>query len=94
MRNILHQDTPQCANQTFFIPSERFCQSGSNIYFRSVTRCLLLFLRMVLGMVYFGVALAAEDLGGELYRDYILQALVEFPAFAVSVYMCNRFVNP
>ena len=49
---------------------------------------------MVLGMVYFGVALAAEDLGGELYRDYILQALVEFPAFAVSVYMCNRFVNP
>ena len=68
--------------------------SSHDVYFRSVPRCLLLFLRMVLGMVYFGVALAAEDLGGELYRDYILQALVEFPAFAVSVYMCNRFVNP
>ena len=52
-----------------------------------------LFSRMVFGMVYYGVALAAGDLGGKLYRDYILQALVEFPAIGMGIYVCNRYVN-
>jgi len=44
----------------------------------------------VMGLVYYGVALAADDLGGEIYRDYILASLVEFPAVLLAIYLCNR----
>lgn len=43
-----------------------------------------------MGLVYYGVALAADDLGGALYRDYILASLVEFPAVILAIYLCHR----
>ena len=46
--------------------------------------------RMVNGLVYYGVALAADDLGGNMYRDYILASLVEFPAVVAAIYLCNK----
>ena len=49
-----------------------------------------LYSRIVMGLVYFGVALAADDLGGAIYRDYILASLVEFPAVLLAIYLCNR----
>ena len=45
-----------------------------------------------MGLVYYGLALAADDLGGEIYRDYILASLVEFPAVLLAIYLCNRYV--
>ena len=45
-----------------------------------------------MGLVYYGVALAADDLGGEIYRDYIVASLVEFPAVLLAIYLCNRWV--
>ena len=45
-----------------------------------------------MGLVYYGVALAADDLGGEIYRDYILASLLEFPASFLAIYLCNRWV--
>jgi len=43
-----------------------------------------------MGLVYYRVALAADDLGRELYRDYILASMVEFPEFLLAIYLCNR----
>ena len=43
-----------------------------------------------MGLVYYGVALAANDLGGETYRDYILTSLIEFPAVLLAISLCNR----
>ena len=40
--------------------------------------------------MYYGVALAADDLGGNMYRDYILASLVEFPAAVGAIYLCNK----
>ena len=45
---------------------------------------------MVNGLVYYGVALAADDLGGQIYRDYILTSLVEFPAVILAIVLCNK----
>lgn len=45
---------------------------------------------MVNGMVYYGVAFAADDLGGSMYRDYILSCLVEIPAVFLAIYLCNK----
>ena len=42
-------------------------------------------------MVYYGVSLAADDLGGSnRYVNYILSSLVDFPAVLVAIYLCNR----
>ena len=43
-----------------------------------------------MGLVYYGVALAADDFGGEIYRDYILASLADFPAVLLTIYLCNR----
>ncbi len=44
-------------------------------------------------MVYYGVALAADDLGGKMYREYILSSLVDFPAVILAIYLCNNLVK-
>ncbi len=41
-------------------------------------------------MVYFGVALAADDLGGKMYRDYILSSLIDFPGVILAIYLCDK----
>jgi len=47
---------------------------------------------MVEGMVYYGVALAADDIGGtNRYANYILTSLVDFPAVLFGIYSCRRF---
>lgn len=50
---------------------------------------------MVLGLVYYGISLAASDLTGNMHRDYILSSLVEFPAavlaIASSMYLGRKY---
>ena len=49
------------------------------------------FVWMVNGMVYYGIALAADDLGGSLYLNFVLVSLVEFPAVIIAIVCLNRF---
>lgn len=49
------------------------------------------FVWMVNGMVYYGIALAADDLGGSLYLNFVLVSLVEFPAVLIAIVCLNRF---
>ena len=48
----------------------------------------LVFYRMVNGLVYFGCSLAVDDLGGNIYRDYIFGSIIEFPAALAAIFGC------
>lgn len=48
------------------------------------------FLWLVTACCYFGLHMASNDLGGSIYRDFIILNLVEFPAVFVAVTGCNR----
>ena len=49
------------------------------------------FVWMVNGAVYFGISLAANDLGGSLYFNYVLVSIVELPAAVMAIWLCNRY---
>eukprot|EP00794_Sanderia_malayensis_P019277 gene19277-21203_t len=42
-------------------------------------------------MVYYGVSLASDDLGGDMYRDFVLTSLVEIPGNILVIELGNRF---
>uniref|UniRef100_A0A7M5WT68 Major facilitator superfamily (MFS) profile domain-containing protein n=1 Tax=Clytia hemisphaerica TaxID=252671 RepID=A0A7M5WT68_9CNID len=46
---------------------------------------------MVNGMVYYGISLASDDLGGSLYLNYVLVSLIELPAHVFAIDFSNRF---
>ena len=48
------------------------------------------FVWMVCAMVYLGISLAADELGGSLYRNYFLVSIVEFPAALLAIFCCDR----
>ena len=50
------------------------------------------FYRFTVGLVYYGVSLAAGDLTGNPYRDFILLSTVEFPAAAAAIFIAMRYV--
>ena len=49
--------------------------------------------RFVNGMVYYGVSLASDNLGGNMYRDFVLTSLVEIPANILVIVLGNRYVS-
>lgn len=40
-------------------------------------------------MVYYGIALASDNLGGSMYRDFVLTSIVEVPANILVMYSLN-----
>ena len=50
----------------------------------------LLYHRFVNGMVYYGVSLASDNLGGNMYRDFVLTSLVEIPANVLVIVLGNK----
>ena len=46
--------------------------------------------RFVNGMVYYGISMASDKLGGDMYRDFILTSLVEIPANILVVVLGNK----
>ena len=46
---------------------------------------------MFTNMVYYGLSLGADDLGGNLYLNYILVSIMEFPALVSAIYLCDKF---
>ena len=49
------------------------------------------YLWLVIVMGYYGLYMAADDLGGSIYRDVVLLTIADIPALFVSIYLCNRF---
>ena len=45
---------------------------------------------MVNGMVYYGLSLAAGDLGGSLYTNFTLMGIIEFPAAVLSKFTLDK----
>lgn len=43
------------------------------------------------GMLYYGVYLAANDLGGAKYRDYTIITVSELPVVFLSIFLCERY---
>eukprot|EP00794_Sanderia_malayensis_P001331 gene1331-biopygen1059 len=46
--------------------------------------------RFAIFLVYFGISFAIDDLGGSMYRDFILAGAIEFPAGVLSIIFANR----
>ncbi|XP_013381231.1 organic cation transporter protein [Lingula anatina] len=45
---------------------------------------------MVNGMVYYGLALNSEGLGGDLYLNFTLMGAIEFPAYTLAVFLIDK----
>eukprot|EP00795_Rhopilema_esculentum_P015781 gene15781-7079_t len=43
------------------------------------------------GMVYYGISMASDNLGGNMYRDFVLTSLVEIPANILVIILGNRY---
>ena len=41
-------------------------------------------------MVYYGISLASDNLGGDMYRDFVLTSLVEIPGNILVIIGTNR----
>jgi sugar phosphate permease len=52
---------------------------------------LSLILRITNSFVYIGLSLSAVSVGGDKYTNFILVALVEIPAYAVTPFFSDRF---
>ena len=48
------------------------------------------FCRFVCSMSYYGTVLNIDNLAGDLYLNFVLMVLVEFPAKAVAIYFLDR----
>ena len=48
------------------------------------------FFRFDVALVFFGVSLASDNLGGDMYRDFALTSVVEIPANILLVFMLNK----
>ena len=49
------------------------------------------FIWFVHGMVYFGLSLAANDLGGSLYLNLVYVSVIEVPSSIIAIICSNRF---
>ena len=103
LRFFCVQNNLYAARKTYYINQHWFGGMLLNQSTNSVSAPILLeevvhtwfsyfFQRMVEGMVYYSVALAADDIGGSnRYANYILTSLVDFPAVLFGIYSCRRY---
>lgn len=59
----------------------------ASIGISTVIQCCAWF---VCGQVYYGISLASDQLGGNMYRDFVLTSLVEIPGNIMLVYLTNK----
>ncbi|XP_066920689.1 organic cation transporter protein-like [Clytia hemisphaerica] len=60
----------------------------SHIAISTAIQCFAWF---VCGQVYYGISLASDQLGGDMYRDFVLTSLVEIPGNIILIYLTNKF---
>lgn len=46
--------------------------------------------RIVISMVFYGLALNSGNLGGNFYLNFLIQTLVEYPAYTICLVLMNR----
>lgn len=75
------------------------CNSGERVTFLDLftsgrilaIRTLIQILIWVsIGLVYYGITIAAADLGGNLYINFVLGSLVEIPAYLICMWGVNQ----
>eukprot|EP00794_Sanderia_malayensis_P010690 gene10690-11827_t len=74
-------------------PEEKSTRSILNLFRpmkMAISTLIQSFAWAVSGMVFYGMAFAAADLGGSMYRDFILISFIEIPADAVGIYLTQR----
>uniref|UniRef100_A0A7M5U329 Major facilitator superfamily (MFS) profile domain-containing protein n=1 Tax=Clytia hemisphaerica TaxID=252671 RepID=A0A7M5U329_9CNID len=49
------------------------------------------FVWFVIGQVYFGISLASDQLGGNIYRDFVLTSLVGIPGNILVIVLTNKY---
>jgi len=49
------------------------------------------FVWFVNGMVYYGISLAADELGGSFYLNWIYVSVIEIPSAIIAIFCANRF---
>lgn len=81
IKSVPHQTTTQHSNpmdlfRTFDIATKTSIQ---------------IFAMFATGCGYYGLYMAAGDLGGNMYRDYILISVSEIPVIFLSMYLVERF---
>ena len=67
-----------------FLPFLQFCHY--NCFLSLNALCL----RFTNGMVYYGAAYGASDLGGSMYLNFVLTSLIEIPANVLVIDNCQR----
>ena len=68
--------------------SPRALVSSTKVAFKTFNAAFAWFAN---GLVYYGLAIAADDLGGSLYRNFVILSAVEIPAVIVSIDFSRRF---
>ena len=57
----------------------------------AIKSCIMIFAFFASGLLYYGVYLEANNLGGYKYRDYIIISVSELPLLFLSIYLCERY---
>jgi len=77
------------------ILSDELTKSGFQNLFRplrfGIMTLVQMFAWMVTSMVYYGLSLAAGELGGDLYRNFVLVSIMECPGHICGAFLSNKF---
>ena len=95
LQRIAKWNKKEIPSDVCITPADRLIHSSPKDLFCSrkiaVSTCVQGYAWLVNGMVYYGLSLAADDLGGSLYRNYVLVSIIEFPAIVMAIDFCQRF---
>ena len=56
-----------------------------------VTTVIQAYVWLITSMVYYGLSLTAEELGGSIYRNFALVSIMECPGHIAGAFLSNRF---
>ena len=97
IRRIAYWNKTEFSDNLEIYSSDEICVTKTNLVdiFRTRKHAFQTLLQsivwLVTGIVYFGISLAADDLGGNSYGDFIILSIFELPALALAIILCNRF---
>ena len=57
------------------------------------TMLFVMFYRFSILLGYYGITMASDSLGGNMYRNFALSSLIEVPGHVILPLMSNRYVK-
>lgn len=72
-----------------FIPRLKPQFINYNVIFMLVYQ-LLLFFRMVVSLMYYGVTMNSGNIGGNFFLNFFLFACMEYPAYAIAIFFLDK----